>query len=58
MTLTFKEPAQPNGYIQNYTIYDVTRNKQIQTTGSVLEQKIDGLIPGKKISINNNHYLL
>ena len=58
MTLTWKEPAKPNGYIQNYTIYDVTRNKQIQTTGSVLEQKIDGLIPGKKISINNNHYLL
>ena len=58
MILTWKEPAVPNGYIQNYIIYDMTRNKQITTNGSVLEQKIDGLTPGKKISIKNNHYLL
>jgi hypothetical protein len=58
MILTWTKPATPNGYIQNYTIYDITRNNQIATNGSVLEQKIDGLTPGKKIFIKNNHYLL
>ena len=58
MILTWTKPATPNGYIQNYTIYDITRNNQITTDGSVLEQTIDGLTPGKKISIKNNHYLL
>ena len=58
MILTWTKPATPNGYIQNYIIYDITRNMQIITHGSVLEQEIDGLTPGKKISVNNNHYLL
>jgi hypothetical protein len=40
MILTWTKPATPNGYIQNYTIYDITRNNQIATNGSVLEQKI------------------
>jgi hypothetical protein len=31
---------------------------QITTNGSVLEQEIDGLTQGKKISVKNNHYLL
>jgi hypothetical protein len=52
------KPATPNGYIQNYIIYDMTRNNQTTTNGSVLKQKIDGLTPGKTISIKNNHYLL
>jgi hypothetical protein len=34
------------------------RNMQITTNGNVLEQEIDGLTPGKKISVKNNHYLL
>jgi hypothetical protein len=58
MILKWTKPVTPNGYIQNYTIYDMTRNNQITTNGSVLEQKIDGLTPGKKIFIKNNHYLV
>jgi hypothetical protein len=58
MILTWTKPATPNGYIQSYTIYDITRNNQITTNGSVFEQKIDGLTPGKKIFIKNNHYLV
>ena len=58
MLLTWKEPATPNGYIQHYIIYIMFRNMQITTNGSVLEQEIDGLTPGKKISVKNNHYLL
>ena len=49
MILTWKEPATPNGYIQHYIIYIMFRNMQITTNGSVLEQKVDGLTPGKKI---------
>jgi hypothetical protein len=53
-----KEPATPNGYIKHYIIYIMFRNMQITTNGSVLEQEIDGLTQGKKISVKNNHYLL
>jgi hypothetical protein len=48
MTLTWKEPATPNGYIENYIIYDATRNMSIPTDGSVLKQLIVNLSPGRK----------
>jgi hypothetical protein len=48
MTLTWKEPATPNGYIQHYIIYDATRNMSIPTNGSVLKQLIVNLSPGRK----------
>ena len=48
MTLTWKEPATPNGYIENYIIYDATRNMSIPTNGSVLKQLIGNLSPGRK----------
>ena len=48
MTLTWKEPATPNGYIENYIIYDATRNMSIPTNGSVLKQLIVNLSPGRK----------
>jgi hypothetical protein len=47
-TLTWKEPATPNGYIKNYIIYDATRNMSIPTDGSVLKQLIVNLSPGRK----------
>ncbi|CAC5366868.1 FN1 [Mytilus coruscus] len=58
LTLTWREPLLPNGDIKHYIVYDLNRSLQLQTNGSVLEQFIEGLQPGKQTTCNEENIIL